>query len=136
MLEDNQQGKRITAEYLREEVLSHRWRGCVYHRWMRKAHEKLNGIEDWPEEECRPPEPDAKELDYRRHLVESVLVLVDGAQDEETMQRLNRYLQGEFDDQLWFILHNLLDPKYNGQFPKPPLGPRRTQRKDSSAGLV
>jgi hypothetical protein len=121
-LEDNQQVKRITAEYLREEVLSHRWRGCALHSWMQKGYERLNGIKDWPEEECRPPEPTAEELAGRRNLVEGVLALVDGTPDEETMERLNRYQQGKFDDQLWFLLRGLLDPKAKQQ---PPRRPRR-----------
>jgi hypothetical protein len=132
MSEDNQQGRRITADYLREEVLSHRWRGCALHSWMRKSYQKHNGIRDWPEEECRPPAPTVKELDYRRHLVEGVLALVDGSPDEETMKRLNGYMQGKFDDQLWFLLTHLADPKGNRQRPKPP---RRTQQNDSSACL-
>ena len=132
MLEDNQQDRRITAEYLREEVLSRRFRGCALHSWMLKRNEKLNGIKDWPEEECLPPEPTAKELDLRRRLVESVLVLVDGSPDEETMERLNRYMQGKFDDQLWFLLTHLSDPKGNQRCPIPP---RRTQPNDSSTCL-
>jgi hypothetical protein len=132
VLEDNQQDRRITAEYLREEVLSRRFRGCALHSWMLKRNEKLNGIKDWPEEECLPPEPTAKELDQRRRLVESVLVLVDGSPDEETMERLNRYMQGKFDDQLWFLLTHLSDPKGNQRRPIPP---RRTQPNDSSTCL-
>jgi hypothetical protein len=99
---------------------------------MLKRNEKLNGIKDWPEEECLPPEPTAKELDQRRRLVESVLVLVDGSPDEETMERLNRYMQGKFDDQLWFLLTHLSDPKGNQRRPIPP---RRTQPNDSSTCL-
>jgi hypothetical protein len=132
MSEDNQQGLRITADYLREEVLSHRWRGCALHSWMRKGYEKANGIKDWPEEECRPPAPTAKELEYRRHLIESVLALVDGTPDEETMKRLNLYQQGKFDDQLWFILTHLVNPNRNERRSVPP---RRTQQNDSSTCL-
>jgi hypothetical protein len=132
MSAENRQGKRITLEFLREEVLSHRWRGCALHSWMRKGYQKLNGIKDWPEEECRPPKPSSEELTERRRLVESVLALVDGTPDEETMQRLDNYMQGKFDDQLWFTLRSLLNPNYNGEFPKPPPAPNRTQRSEQS----
>jgi hypothetical protein len=130
MLTENQQGRRITAAYLREEVLSRRFRGCALHPWMRKRHEKLTGIKDWPEAECLPPEPTAEELAGRRNLVEGVLALVDGTPDEETMKRLNRYQQGKFDDQLWFLLRGLLDPQGNRQPPR-----RSRQPNDSSACL-
>jgi hypothetical protein len=39
MSEDNQQVRRITLEFLREEVLSRRWRGCALHSWMRKGYQ-------------------------------------------------------------------------------------------------
>ncbi len=132
MLVENQQIKRITPEHLREEVSSRRFRGCALHPWMRKRHEKLNGIKDWPEEECRPPKPSSEELTARRRLVESVLALVDGSPDEETFKRLNRYMQGEFDDQLWFTLRALFNPKDN---PQPPRRPKRMEPNDSSACL-
>jgi len=57
---------------------------------------------------------------------------VDGTPDEETMQRLDNYMQGKFDDQLWFTLRSLLNPKDNLQ---PPRHPSQTQPNDSSACL-
>ncbi len=113
---EDRHGKRMTPEYLREEVFSQRFRGCVLYEWMRKRHEKETGVMDWPEEDCRPPEPTANELDERRSLVKSVLALVDGGPDEKAIERLNRYTQGGYDDQLCLLLRSLapVDPSDSG----------------------